>query len=85
MKILKKKLLQQITFSHLSDVDFKDFMTLYKKCAAKPYSFLVIDATLSDVNLLPFRKKSFKNNINIIVRIDKKIRQDKLEYDIKHQ
>ena len=85
MKILKKKLLQQITFSHSSDVDFKDFMTLYKKCAAKPYSFLVIDSTLSDVNLLPFRKKSFKNNINIIVRIDKKIRQDKLEYDIKHQ
>ena len=78
-------MLQQITFSHSSDVDFKDFMTLYKKCAAKLYSFLVIDATLSDVNLLPFRKKSFKNNINIIVRIDKKIRQDKLEYDIKHQ
>ena len=51
----------------------------------KPYSFLVIDATLSDVNLLCFRKKSFKNNINIIVRIDKKIRHDKLEYDIKYQ
>ena len=31
-------------------------MNLYKKCTAKPYSFLVIDATLTSDNLLRFRK-----------------------------
>ena len=30
-------------------------MNLHKKCAAKPYSFLVIDATLALNNSLSFR------------------------------
>ena len=33
-------------------------MNLYKKGTAKPYSFLVIDATLSS-----FQKESFRTNI----------------------
>ena len=36
--------------------DIKDFMNLYKKCTAKPYSFLLIDATPASINLLRFRK-----------------------------
>ena len=32
--------------NYSSDVDFQDFMHLYKKCTAKPYSFLVIDIAL---------------------------------------
>ena len=40
-----------------SDVDFQDFMNLYKKRTAKPYSFLVFDATLASDNSLRFRKK----------------------------
>ena len=43
MKIRNKQELQQIAFNHSLDTDFKDFMNLYKKCTAKPYSFLVID------------------------------------------
>ena len=31
-------------------------MKLYKKCTAKPYSFLVIDATLASDKSLRFRK-----------------------------
>ena len=31
-------------------------MNFYKKCTAKPYSFLVIDATLALDNPLRFRK-----------------------------
>ena len=31
-------------------------MNLYKKCTAKPYSFLVIDNTLASDNSLHFRK-----------------------------
>ena len=55
MKILNKRG-QQMPFNHSSDIDFKDFMNLYKKCNAKPYSFLVFDATLVSDNPLRFRK-----------------------------
>ena len=55
MKIPNKQELQQITFNHSSDVDFRDFINIYKKCTAKPYSFLVIDTTLASDNLLCFR------------------------------
>ena len=47
MKIPKKQELQQIAFNHSSDIDFADFMNLNNKCTTKPYSFLVIDATLT--------------------------------------
>ena len=39
MKIPNKQELQQVTFNHSSDIDFKDFMNVYKKCTAKPYFF----------------------------------------------
>ena len=57
MKIPNKRELQQILINYLSDIDFQDFMNLYKKCTAKPYSFLVIDTTLPSDNCLRFRKK----------------------------
>ena len=47
MKTPNKRELQKIAFNHLSDIDFKDFMNIYKRCTEKPYSFLVIDATLT--------------------------------------
>ena len=48
--------LYQIAFNHLSDINFRDFTNLYKKCTANPYSFLVINTTLASDNLLHFRK-----------------------------
>ena len=42
--------------NHSSDMDFKDFTNLYKKCTWKPYSSLVIDTTLAWDNPLCFRK-----------------------------
>ena len=56
MKIPNKRELQQIAFNHSSDIDFKDFMNLHKKCTAKPYSYLVIDASLASDNRSQFRK-----------------------------
>ena len=58
MKIPNKRELQQIAFNHSSDIDFKNFLNLYIKCTAKPYSFLVIKATLASDN--PF---CFRNNL----------------------
>ena len=52
MKITKKRELQQTVFNYSSVIEFKDLTNLYKKCTAKPYYFLVIDATLTSDNLL---------------------------------
>ena len=43
---------QQIALNHSSDIDFKDFMKIYEKCTAEPYSFLVDDTTSPSDNLL---------------------------------
>ena len=56
MKIPNKRELQQIALNHLSDIDFKDFMKVYKKYTKEPYSFLVNDTTLSSDDPLRFRK-----------------------------
>ena len=40
MKIPNKRELQQIALNHSSDIDFKDFMKIYKKCTTEPYSFI---------------------------------------------
>ena len=56
MKIPNKRELQQTALNHSLDIDFKDFMKIYKKYTAKPYSFLVNDATLPSDNSLSFRK-----------------------------
>ena len=56
MKIAKKRELQQIALNHSSDIKFKDFMKIYKKCTKEPYYFLVNDATLLSDDPLRFRK-----------------------------
>ena len=50
MKIPNKKELQQIALNHSSDIDFKDFMNIYKKYTKEPCSFLVNDTTLPSDN-----------------------------------
>ena len=56
MKIPNKRELQQIALNYSSDIDFKDFMKIYRKCTAKPYSFLVSDTTLPSDDPSRFRK-----------------------------
>ena len=51
-----EKELQQIDSHHSSDIDFKDFMKLYKNYTKEPYSFVVNNTTLSSDNPLRFRK-----------------------------
>ena len=55
MKIPNKRELQQTALNHSSDIDFKDFMKIYKKYTKEPYSFLVNDTTLSSDDPLRFR------------------------------
>ena len=56
MKIPNNRELQQVALDHSSDIDFKDFMKIYKKYTKEPYSFLVNDTTLSSDDPLRFRK-----------------------------
>ena len=60
MNIPNKRELQQIALNHSSDINSKDFIKIYKKCTAGPYSFLVNDATFASDNPLRFRKNLFK-------------------------
>ena len=48
--------LQQTALNHSSDINFKDFIKIYKTCTTEPYSFLVNDTTVSSDNPLRFRK-----------------------------
>ena len=56
MKISNERELQQIASNHLSEIDFKNFMKLYKDYTKEPFSFFVNDKTLSSDNPLRFRK-----------------------------
>ena len=67
MKIHTKRELQNIAVNHSTDIDYKDFMNIYKKCSSKPYSFLTIDTSLIASNPLRFRKNvllPYKNDTN---------------------
>ena len=59
MKIPNKSELQQIAQKHSSNISTKDFINIYRKCTAKPYSFLVDDTTFASDNPLRFRKNLF--------------------------
>ena len=86
MKIPNKRELQHIAFNHSSDIDFRDFMNLYKKCTAKPHSFLIIDVTLASDNTLRFRKNLIERIQKLIMTIiDDKIRNEKLQYNSKRE
>ena len=55
-KISNKRELQEIALNHSADIDFKDFIKIYKNCTVEPYSFLVNNTTLPSSSSLKFRK-----------------------------
>ena len=57
LKIRNKRELEEIASNHSSNIDFKDFMKLYKNHTEETYSYLVNDSTLPSDNPLQFRKK----------------------------
>ena len=56
MRINSGKESQNIKINHSADIDFNDFMRIYRECTREPYFFLTIDTTLSAGNPLRFRK-----------------------------
>ena len=64
MNTPNKQELLKIAFNYWSDTGFQDFMNLYQKCTAKPYSLLVINSTLALDNPLRFKKNIKTNHDN---------------------
>ena len=63
-------------------MNLKTFINLCKKYTAKSYSCFLIDATLASDNLLRLRRIFWKNMNR---KIDDKIRDEKLRYDINRE
>ena len=59
MKIHNRKELKNIEINHSADVDYKDFMKIYRKCTEEPFSFLTIETKLPVIDPLRFRKNAF--------------------------
>ena len=46
-----------MVINHSSDIDYKDFIEIYRNCTKEPYNFLTIDTTQTV-------DKRFKKNFN---------------------
>ena len=56
-KLNNKRELQNIAINHSADIDYKDFVKIYRDCTKESYNILAIDTT-QPVN------KRFKKNFN---------------------
>ena len=61
MKINNRIELKNTGIDHSADIDYNDFMKIYRKCTKKPFNFLTIDTTLPASDPLRFRKNLFCN------------------------
>ena len=64
MKINNRKQLQNIVINHSADIDYNNFVRIYKECTSKAYSFLTIDTTLPASHPLRFRKNLLSSSKN---------------------
>ena len=79
MKIHNKRELQSIVTDHSADIDYEDFMKIYRKCTSEPYSFLTIDTTLpanSSLIFYSFIKMTLTNELKIL--------DDKIKANLAH-
>ena len=59
MEINKQRELQNTARNRSADIDYKDFMKIFRGCQKEPYSFLTTDTALPGSNPLRFRKICF--------------------------
>ena len=70
IKIYSKRELQSIANNHSADIDYKDFMNIYREYKIKLYSFLTIHTSLLADSPLRFRENlldslgSFQHDAN---------------------
>ena len=61
MKINNKRELQNIAIIHCADIDYNDFLKIYKECTNEPFNFLTIDTTLPSSNPLRYGRNLFES------------------------
>ena len=54
IKIHNKRDPQHIAINHSTDIDYNNFMKIYRECKCNSYSFLTIDTTLPANNQMLF-------------------------------
>ena len=59
MKISNRQELQNIAIKHSADIDYKEFMKIYRECTKNCFNFLTINTTLPSGNPLRFKKNLF--------------------------
>ena len=64
-KINNKRELQNIAINHSADIDYKDFMKIYRECTKEPFNFLTIDTTLPARDPLRLRKNLFDSFVRV--------------------
>ena len=62
--LYKKRELQNIALNHSGDIDYKDFIKIYRECTKEPYWFLTIDTALPTIDPLRFRINLFQSYKN---------------------
>ena len=55
-KANNRRKLQHIAINYSADIDYKDFLKIYRNCTKEPYSFLTISTTLPSGDPMRFRK-----------------------------
>ena len=64
MKIDNKRELQNIAINHSADIDYKDYIKIYRECTNESYNFLTIYTTLPSSNPLRLVWYFIKNDCN---------------------
>ena len=85
-KINNRKELQNTAINHSTDIDYQDFLKIYRECTKEPFNFLTIDTTLPASDHLRFRKICLiliKMTVTDQIKIlDRKIMQNETQYDL---
>ena len=48
-KLNNRRELQNIAFNHSADIDYKDFIKIYRVCTKEPFNFSTIDTTKDNI------------------------------------
>ena len=56
MKIHNRRELEQIATDHSADINYKDFLKIYRNCTRELYYFLTVDTTLTADSPMRFRE-----------------------------
>ena len=63
VKINNERKLQNIAINHSANIDYNDFMKVYRECTKEPINFLTIDTMLLASDHLRFRKNLFDSYV----------------------